>query len=154
MGELTPIQKWMPTICVVLVVVLLIFSLADIYRVKTFRKEALVAEGTVIENNASFRVSGVSGYRGARSHHKNRDCPIIEFFTQDGQRIEFSSSMCGNLTPEVGSRIEVLYNKSSPNNAKLKGFAEYGFSGIGLPLAIFLSVVGYCSRRFNRSMGH
>lgn len=78
---------------------------------QVFLKNALTTEGLVIELVAS-RSSDSTTYR-----------PVIEFKTQDGSRIEFISST-GSNPPSYskGEAVEVLYQESFPEQAKVNGF--------------------------------
>jgi hypothetical protein len=86
-----------------------------------FLKDALQAEGTVIELVRS-RSSDSTTYR-----------PVVEFKTQSGSVIEFTSSS-GSNPPSYskGEVVSILYHESSPEQAKINGF----FSLWGLPLIL------------------
>lgn len=76
-----------------------------------FLKDALTTEGTVIELVRS-RSSDSTTYR-----------PVVEFKTQGGSRVEFTSSSGSNPPGySKGEVVEVLYQESSPEQAKINGF--------------------------------
>ena len=105
--------------------VLLVGALVAYSSTKNFLTTAVIAEGTVIQLVRSTS-SDSTTYR-----------PVVEFNTQSGTRIEFTSSS-GSNPPSYsqGETVEVLYQESSPNQAKINGF----FSLWGLPT--ILGVMG------------
>ncbi|WP_299881707.1 DUF3592 domain-containing protein [uncultured Cocleimonas sp.] len=84
---------------------------------QTFLKGALSAQGTVIElvrSKSSNSSSSSSSYT-----YK----PVVEFKTPAGKRIEFTSST-GSKPPSYskGEIVEVFYDESFPQKAKINGF--------------------------------
>lgn len=77
----------------------------------SFLAEAAKAEGTVVEL-AQSRSSDSTTYR-----------PVVQFTSQNGQAIEFVSSI-GSNPPSYskGQKVEVLYHPTDPQNAKISGF--------------------------------
>lgn len=64
-----------------------------------------------------------------------RDYAVIAFQTEDGQTIQFTSTLSWG-TPKIGKQIMVIYDPSRPEKAE-----EYSFFGLwGLPLFIVLFV--------------
>lgn len=95
-----------------------------------FLNDALTTEGTVIELVRS-RSSDSTTYR-----------PVVEFKTHGGSKVEFTSSS-GSNPPSYskGEVVEVLYQESSPEQAKINGFFSlWGASTIlgGLGAVFFL----------------
>ena len=88
---------------------------------RDFLKDALVTEGTVVELVRS-RSSDSTTYR-----------PVVEFKTEDGSLVEFTSG-AGSNPPSYskGETVEVLYQQDSPEQAKINGF----FSLWGLTLIV------------------
>ena len=76
-----------------------------------FLKTAVTADGTVIELVSS------------RSSDSVTYAPVVEFQTNDGSRIEFMSSSSSNPPSySRGETVEVLYQASSPEKARINGF--------------------------------
>lgn len=78
---------------------------------QAFLKSALTADGTVVELVRS-RSSDSDTYR-----------PVVKFLTQDGSTIEFTSSS-GSNPPSYsrGEIVEILYQETFPERAKVNGF--------------------------------
>lgn len=76
-----------------------------------FLKNALISDGRVVELVRSRSSDSVT-YR-----------PVVEFKTKDGSTIEFTSSS-GSNPPSYskGEIVEVLYQESSPEHAKINSF--------------------------------
>lgn len=86
-----------------------------------FLKDALTAEGTVIEL-VRVRSSDSTTYK-----------PVVTFKTQSGSMIEFASSTSSNPPAySQGEIVEVLYQESSPEKARINGF----FSLWGAPVIL------------------
>ena len=81
----------------------------------TFLEDAVSTEGTVIE---LLRVYSDSD-SGTSITYK----PVVEFLDKNGSDFEFTSSSSSNPPSySIGEKVEVLYNPTSPNKAKIKGF--------------------------------
>ncbi len=98
---------------------------------QNFLENALTAEGTVIELVRS-KSSDSTTYR-----------PVVEFETQGGSRVEFTSSS-GSNPPSYseGEIVEVLYQESAPEQAKINSFFSlWGASTIlgGMGSVFFLA---------------
>lgn len=95
-----------------------------------FLKSALTADGTVVE---LVRTRSTDSYT-----YK----PVVEFKTRDGSLIEFTSSSSSNPPSySQGEIVEVLYQESFPEQAKINGFFSlWGGPAIvgGLGSAFFL----------------
>ena len=103
-----------------------------------FLKNAVTTNGTVIENERSTHRR--KGRSEAVTYH-----PVIAFKTDNGSALEFTSSAGTNKkTYAKGDVVEVLYLKSSPQEAKMNSFFSlWGVSVIlGALGAVFL-IVGY-----------
>lgn len=76
-----------------------------------FLKYAVATEGTVVELVRS------------RSSDSTTYSPVVQFKTQGGSIVEFTSSS-GSNPPSYskGEVVEVLYQESSPEQAKINGF--------------------------------
>lgn len=106
-----------------------------------FLKTALTTQGTVTElirSRSSSSSSSSSSYT-----YK----PVVEFKTQKGEQIEFTST-AGSNPPSYsrGEVVEVFYQKSSPEKAKINGF----FSLWGL--ALIFGVMGTIFTLFGASI--
>jgi hypothetical protein len=78
---------------------------------QNFLESAVETKGRVVELLRS-RSSDSTVYR-----------PVVEFKTATGQRVEFSSSTGSNPPSySIGETVIVLYQESSPTEAKIKGF--------------------------------
>ena len=78
---------------------------------ESFLSEASIAEGTVIQLVQSSS-SGSSTYM-----------PVVEFKTQDGKLVEFTSSVGSNPPSYTqGEIVEVYYQESSLEDTKINGF--------------------------------
>ena len=78
---------------------------------QNFLKTATTSNGTVIDLQQS------------RSSDSITYAPVVEFQTKDGSRIEFISSTSSNPPSySRGETVEVLYNESSPEKARINGF--------------------------------
>ena len=94
---------------------------------QSFLKTALITEGTVIDLQPS------------RSSDSVTYAPVVEFQTFDGSIIEFTSSTSSNPPSySRGETVDVLYQGSFPERAKINGF----FSLWGAALIVgFLGLV-------------
>lgn len=96
-----------------------------------FLKSALTVNGTVVEL-VSSRSSDSTTYR-----------PVVEFKTLDGQLIEFTSSS-GSNPPSYsrGEIVDVLYQASSPDSARINGFFSLwgGCVILGAMGAVFFAI--------------
>jgi hypothetical protein len=77
----------------------------------TFLEEAATANGTVVDL-ARSRSSDSTTYR-----------PVVQFISQNGERIEFISSSGSNPPSHTkGEKVEVLYLPAEPQKAEINGF--------------------------------
>jgi len=99
---------------------------------RDFVNSATLANGTVVENIRS-RSSDSITYK-----------PVLRFRTHTGRTIEFTSSVGSNpATYSRGDVVEVLYQSSSPDQARINGFFSlWGFSLILALLGFGFSVAG------------
>ena len=90
---------------------MLIAALYWVQSTRSFVAAAAVAQGTVIDLEAS------------RSDNSTTWRPVVRFNLPDGRAVQFSSSMSSNPPSyHKGERVEVLYQPSQPYNAKINGF--------------------------------
>ncbi|WNO07766.1 DUF3592 domain-containing protein [Teredinibacter sp. KSP-S5-2] len=97
-----------------------------------FMRDSLAAEGVVVDLVRS-RSSDSTTYR-----------PVVQFETRDGTLVEFTSSM-GSNPPSYsrGEVVQVLYQSSSPEQAKINGFFSlWGAAVILGGLGAVFSLVG------------
>ncbi len=100
---------------------------------KSFIGEAQTAPGVVIELVSSRNNDSIT-YQ-----------PVVEFTTEKGQKIEFTSSVGSNPpSHSEGDQIEVLYHENTPQKAKINSFFSLWFGPILLLIfgSIF-SIVGF-----------
>ena len=98
---------------------------------KEFIETAVSTEGTVIDLHRS------------RSSDSDTYAPVVEFRTSQGQIVEFTSSSSSNPPSySVGESVEVLYDDSSPQHAKIKSFFSLwgGALIIGVIGAVFFLI--------------
>lgn len=78
---------------------------------EAFLATSMKAEGSVVALVTS------------RSNDSTTYRPVVQFTTQDGQAVEFTSSS-GSNPPSYnkGERVEVLYSPTAPQEAKINGF--------------------------------
>jgi hypothetical protein len=102
------------------------------YNTTTFLAEAAKAEGTVMDLVLS-RSDDSTTYR-----------PLIHFQDQQGETIEFMSSV-GSNPPSYseGDKVEVLYIPSKPQNARVNGwFSLWGAATIVGSLGVVFFLIG------------
>ena len=101
----------------------LIIGISSFLDTRSFLKESLVANGTVIDLIASSGSDSIT-YK-----------PMVEFKTINDQFITFTSSTSSNPPSyHTGEEVEVLYDPNNPNDAKISSF----FSLWGLATVLFL----------------
>jgi hypothetical protein len=90
---------------------------------RTFLETSIVAQGTVIdlvmvESDRSSSSSGVSIRASTNSY-----APVVKFTTENGLTYKFKSSF-STYPPayDVGEKVEVLYNKTDPDEASINSF--------------------------------
>ena len=109
---------------------------------QTFLSEATTTNGEVIELIRE-RSSSTSSSSNSSDSYTYR--PVVQFTTQSGKEIEFTSSTGSNpASYSRGEKVEVLYQLESPEKAKINGFfslwgAAVIVGGIG---AIFFLIGG------------
>jgi len=108
-----------------------------------FLKTAVSTQGTVIELVRSRSSSSSSSSSSSNSDYTY--APVVEFETQDGRRVEFKSSTSSNPPSySRGEKVEVLYQETSPENAKIQGFFSlWGLSMIVGIFGLILSLIGF-----------
>ncbi len=85
----------------------------------SFLSEATRAEGTVVDLVRS------------RSSDSTTYAPVVTFMNQQGQDIEFVSSVSSNPPSySIGEKVTVLYRPGEPQNAKIDGFFSLWFGVI------------------------
>jgi len=102
-------------------------------KTKSFIGEALTAPGVVIELVRS------------RSNDSTTYTPVVEYTTEKGQKIEFTSSVGSNPpSHSKGDQIEVLYHEDTPQQAKINSFFSLWLGPILLlVLGSIFSIVGF-----------
>ncbi|MCP4296677.1 MAG: DUF3592 domain-containing protein [Proteobacteria bacterium] len=90
---------------------MLIGSFFSYKSTQEFLKDSLNTQGTVVAFESSESNDSVSYY------------PVVNFETHTGTLVEFTSSM-GSNPPSYseGEVVEILYQETHPNNAKIKGY--------------------------------
>jgi len=79
---------------------------------RTFLDTAAKAEGTVVDLEYSVSSNESGGYR-----------PVVVFFTPNGQRIRFTSSLSSNPPMyKRGETVAVVYQADNPFDARISGF--------------------------------
>ena len=117
---------------------MLIGALLFFWNTQNFINNSESTNGTVIDLVQSRTDSGVV-YK-----------PVVEFQTQDGSTIEFTS-MAGTNPPQfsTGDSVSVYYKESSPNKARLNSFFSlWGLSLIFGGIGLIFSIVGFSMRFF------
>ena len=106
-------------------------------------KTAVSTQGTVIELVRSRSSSSSSSSSLSDSDYTY--APVVEFETQDGRRVEFKSSTSSNPPSySRGEKVEVLYQETFPENAKIQGFFSlWGLSMIVGIFGLILSLIGF-----------
>lgn len=100
---------------------------------KGFLNSAIVTQGTVTQLVRS-RSSDSTTYK-----------PVVEFKTSSGELIEFTS-LSGTNPPSYsrGEGVEVVYQETSPEQAKIKGFFSlWGMSAIFGALGFLFFIIGF-----------
>ena len=92
---------------------------------QSFLETAVSTQGTVIDLRRSRSSDGDDTY-----------APVVQFNTNGGESIEFTSSTSSNPPSySRGEPVEVLYQEDSPYDAKIKGF--FSLWGAALIVGIF-----------------
>ena len=105
-------RGWVPLVCLALGVGLLLASAATFVHTKRFVAGAERATGTVIDLSVDFSSDGTVYY------------PVVRFTTAEGRTVEFRSSSGSSSQPDVGDRVDVLYDPDDPQDAQLSGFFD------------------------------
>jgi hypothetical protein len=105
-------RNWVALVCLALGVGMLLASVATFVHTKRFTAGAEHATGTVIDLSEDFTSDGTVYY------------PVVRFTTAAGRTVEFGSSSGSSSPPDVGDRVEVLYDLDDPQDAKLSGFFD------------------------------
>jgi len=122
------------------------------YSTNKFINQSTKTQGIVIDlvGSRSSRIrTGTS-----RSRNSTTYAPVVEFKTDSGDTIEFTSSTRTNPPSfSRGERVDVFYDPWSPNNAKIDGFFSLWGSSlilgfVGLPFAVI--GVGWFARLSHR----
>jgi Protein of unknown function (DUF3592) len=117
----------------------------------SFVTEASRAEGTVVD----FQMSRRGRTYSPMSRRGRTYSPIIHFISQEGKKVEFISSV-GTNPPSYskGQKVEVLYQPTEPQNAKINGFSSLwassvilgGLGGIFFMIGTSISLEGRISK--------
>jgi hypothetical protein len=88
------------------------------------------ATGTVIDLSEDSTSDGTVYY------------PVVRFTTAEGRTVEFRSSTGSSSPPDVGDRVEVLYDSDDPQDAKLSSFFDLwlwtiALGGLGFMFSAF-----------------
>jgi Protein of unknown function (DUF3592) len=118
----------------------------------SFVTEASRAEGTVVD----FQMSRRGRTYSPMSRRGRTYSPIIHFISQEGKKVEFISSV-GTNPPSYskGQKVEVLYQPTEPQNAKINGFSSLwassvilgGLGGLFFMIGTSISLVGALKNR-------
>ena len=105
----------------------LFFSFNSFVHQWNFLKTASHSSGTVIEN-----------VQIASSKGRSTFSPVIEFYTQNGEKVAFKSLNSSN-PPQytIGQKVEVLYQPDNPKNAQIHSFFSFWLG------TIFSGVLGF-----------
>jgi Protein of unknown function (DUF3592) len=136
-------------VCFGLAAVLLVIGAATLVDAARFVRGAERTTGTVIDLDSRTSDGGLV-------HH-----PIVRFTAADGRTVEFTSSSGSSSPPDVGDRVEVLYDPDDPQDAQLSGFFSLwlwpiALGGVGIAFAaagLFYPGTGPLARRRRRSGG-
>jgi hypothetical protein len=114
MEDLDRKVKWFLRLFVAIGVVVLIVGAVVFVRTVQFVAGAERVTGTVIDLSRETDSEGGSVYR-----------PVVRFTTREGEAVQFVSSV-GSSPPsaEPGDRVDVLYDREDPYDAKLGGFFD------------------------------
>jgi Protein of unknown function (DUF3592) len=143
------VQRWIPRVLFGLAALLLATGAATLVDAARFVRGAERTTGTVIDLDARTSDGDLVYY------------PMVRFTTAGGRRVEFTSSSGSSSPPDVGDRVEVLYDPDDPQDAQLSGFFSLwlwpivlGGVGIGFAAAgLFYPRTGPFARRRRRSGG-
>jgi hypothetical protein len=129
-GRRTRRRDWVPRVCLALGVGLLLASAATFVHTKRFMAGAEHATGTVIDLSEDSTSDGTVYY------------PVVRFTTAEGRTVEFRSSTGSSSAPDVGDRVEVLYDSDDPQDAKLSSFFDIwlwtiALGGLGIVFSAF-----------------
>jgi hypothetical protein len=124
-------RDWVRLVVLALGVGLLLASAAAFVHTKRFMAGAEHATGTVIDLSEDFSSDDGTVYY-----------PVVRFTTAEGRTVEFRSSTGSSSPPDVGDRVEVLYDSDDPQDAKLSGFFDLwlwtiALGGLGIAFSAF-----------------
>jgi Protein of unknown function (DUF3592) len=102
----------MPRLFLGLAIVLLLVAVGTFVKELRFVRGAERATGTVIDLSSSLSEGSFTYY------------PIVRFTTAEGRTVEFQSPSGSSSPPDVGDRVEVLYDPDNPRDAQLSGFFD------------------------------
>jgi Protein of unknown function (DUF3592) len=123
-------RDWVPLVCLALGVGLLLASAATFVHTKRFMAGAEHATGTVIDLSEDFSSDDETVH------------PVVRFTTAEGRTVDFRSSTGSSSPPDVGDRVDVLYDPDDPQDAKLSGFFDLwlwtiALGGLGIAFTTF-----------------
>jgi hypothetical protein len=124
-------RDWVPLVCLALGVGLLLASAATFVHIQRFMAGAEHATGTVIDLSEDLSSNDGTVYY-----------PVVRFTTAEGRTVEFRSSTGSSSPPDVGDRVDVLYDADDPQDAKLSGFFDLwlwtiALGGLGIMFSAF-----------------
>lgn len=107
----------------------------------------ITVSGVVVENDTTLFSDGTSAY-----------VPVVEFYTNRGDKIRFTDDSVGTIPPayQPGDKVEVIYNPENPLEARISSFVHLYlfpviFIVVGLlPILIILFIQLKIRRVFNR----
>ncbi len=116
---------------------------------RAFLQRAEQLTGTVTDNSAS------TSYQN--EHYITDYCPVVDFRTQEGQNVEYTSDACQDPPDyEVGQKVTIYYDPKDPNATQMPD--KYGgqYAGVFIPgiMGIVLLLIGlglYWGRVLRRS---
>ena len=111
-----------------LAVALLVAGAATLLHTMRFVQGAERTTGTVIDLSEDFSSDDGTVYY-----------PVVRFTTAEGRTVEFRSSTGSSPPPDVGDRVEVLYDSDDPQDAQLSGFFDLWL----WPIAFGVLAIGF-----------
>ena len=121
---------WTPWAGLTLGVGLLLACAATFVHTLRFVTDAERSTGTVIDLDSQMSDGDIVYY------------PEVRFTTAEGRTVEFKSSSGSSSPPDVGDRVEVLYDPDDPRDAQLSGFFSLWLwpiacGGLGIAFSVF-----------------
>ncbi|QKE65116.1 DUF3592 domain-containing protein [Aquipseudomonas campi] len=61
-----------------------------------------------------------------------KGCPVVEFSPRSGERVTVAGTVCSRPGYEIGESVELLYDRTEPQNAHINSFAQNWFVSLML----------------------